>query len=376
MISLSKLSTSIFAIGTCAIFFNPMNFNNEIYPYFVLSYFLGRNNIFVFLIPLLVMPIMLIWFMIDNNPRVLIDGLAIAISLSALVKFSSYSPLEKQKICDLFIAFLYINLVIIFLQFLYEPIQSLTYSFFSGREASLGLQALARNNAVTGLAGEPAYGSALLVGILSIILTQSSQRRLLAILAVALSLLFLKSVTGIIFFILVVGYWFLFESSQVRRKLTAWITGIIFLIGISYIGYYAYQTEILSRLIDFIVLLSDGRNIQEAEDHFGSARIGAVIYSFSNLIHLSYGTNYSLIGYLNIFLISPVIPVTLFFSVNRLCGGKFWRFVCGFVFASISGPILAWPLYWLLFKNLQSKMRLTAEADDFLYHKFNTLRGI
>ncbi|MDB2554213.1 hypothetical protein N9X74_02415 [Porticoccaceae bacterium] len=376
MISLSKLNTYVFAIGTCAIFFNPMNFNNEIYPYFVLSYFLGRNNIFVFLIPLLVMPIMLIWFMIDKNPRVLIDGLAIAASLSALVKFSSYSPVQKQKICDLFITFLFINLIIIFLQFLYEPIQSLTYRFFSGREASLGLQALARNNAVTGLAGEPAYGSALLVGLLSIILTQSSQRRLLAILAVALSLLFLKSVTGIIFFILVVGYWFLFESSQVRRKRAAWITGIIFLIGISYIGYYAYQTEVLSRLIDFIVLLSDGKNIQEAEDDFGSARIGAVIYSFSNLIHLSYGTNYSLIGYLNVFLISPIIPVTLFFAVNRLGRGKFWRFLCGFLFASISGPILAWPLYWLLFKNLQSKTRLTAGADHFLYHKFNTRRGI
>lgn len=376
MISLSKLSTYVFAIGTCAIFFNPMNFNNEIYPYFVLSYFLGRNNIFVFLIPLLVMPIMLIWYMIDNNPRVLIDGLAIAASSSALVKFSSYSPLQKQKICDVFITFIYINLAIIFLQFLFEPIQSLTYSFFSGREASLGLQALARNNAVTGLAGEPAYGSALLVGILSIILTQSSQRRLLAILAVALSLLFLKSVTGIIFFILVVGYWFLFESSQVRGKLTAWITGITFLIGISYIGYYAYQAEVLNRLIDFIVLLSDGRNIQEAEDNFGSARIGAVIYSFSNLIHLSYGTNYSLIGYLNVFLISPIIPVTLFFTINRLGKGKFWRFLCGFVFASISGPILAWPLYWFLFKNLQSKMRLTAVADHFLYYKFNTRRGI
>ena len=375
MISLSKLSTYVFAIGTCAIFFNPMNFHNEIYPYFVLSYFLGRNNIFVFLIPLLVIPIMLIWFMIDKNPRVLIDGLAIAASSSALFKFFSYSPLQKQKICDLFITFLYINLVIIFLQSLYEPIQSLTYSFFSGREASHGLEALARNNAVTGLAGEPAYGSALLVGILSIILTQSNQRRLLAILAVALSLLFLKSVTGIIFFILVVGYWFLFESSQVRSKLRKWITGILFLIGISYIGYYAYQTEVLNRLIDFIVLLSDGRNIQEAEDNFGSARIGAVIRSFSNLIHLSYGTNYSLIGYLNVFLISPLIPVTLFFTINRLGRGKFWRFLCGFVFASISGPILAWPLYWLLFKNLQPKMRLTAEADYSLYHKYNTRGG-
>ena len=228
---------------------------------------------------------------------------------------------------------------------------------------------------MTGLAGEPAYGSALLVGILSIILTQSNQRRLLAILAVALSLLFLKSVTGIIFFILVVGYWFLFESSQVRSKLRKWITGILFLIGISYIGYYAYQTEVLNRLIDFIVLLSDGRNIQEAEDNFGSARIGAVIRSFSNLIHLSYGTNYSLIGYLNVFLISPLIPVTLFFTINRLGRGKFWRFLCGFVFASISGPILAWPLYWLLFKNLQPKMRLTAEADYSLYHKYNTRGG-
>ena len=374
MISPSKLSTYVFAIGTCAIFFNPMNFNNEIYPYFVLSYFLGRNNIFVFLIPLLVVPIMLIWFMIDNNPRVLIDGLAIGASLSALVKFSSYNPLEKQKICDIFIIFISVNLGIIFLQFLYEPIQAFTYSFFSGRESSLGLQALARNNAVTGLAGEPAYGSALLVGILSIILTQSSQNRLLAILAVALSLLFLKSVTGIVFFILIVGYWFLFEPSQARSKLTARITGIIFFIGISYIGYYAYQTVVFSRLIDFIVLLYDGRNIQAAEADFGSARISAVIPSFLNLIHLSYGTNYSLIGYLNVFLMSPIIPVTLFFSVNRLGRGKFWRFLCGFVFASISGPILAWPLYWLLFKNLQSKDRLTAEADHFFYHKFN-IRG-
>lgn len=358
MISLSKLSTSVFAIGTCAIFFNPMNFNNEIYPYFVLSYFLGRNNIFVFLIPLLVMPIMLIWFMIDKNPRVLIDGLAIAISLSALVKFSSYSPLEKQKICDLFITFLYINLVIIFLQFLYEPIQSLTYSFFSGREASLGLQALARNNAVTGLAGEPAYGSALLVGILSIILTQSSQRRLLAVLAVALSLLFLKSVTGMIFFILVVGYWFLFESNTVRTKLSGWLVGILFLIVISYAIYTAYQSEVFDRLISFIVMLSDGSSVQESEKSFGSARIGAVVYSYSNIIHFNYGTNYSLIGYLNIFLMSPIIPFTLFFTINRLGRGKFWRFMCGFVLATISGPILVWPLYWLLFKNLKSQDRV------------------
>ena len=58
-------------------------------------------------------------------------------------------------------------------------------------------------------------------------------------------------------------------------------------------------------------MLSDGRSIQESEESFGSARIGAVIHSYSNLIHLNYGTNYSLIGYLNIFLMSPIIPFAL-----------------------------------------------------------------
>ena len=178
--SVSKISTFLFGVGTCAIFFNPLHLFNEIYPYFVLSYLFGRNNVFVYLIPLIGISIMLMWYMTDSNPRIIIDALAISCTLSALVKFSSFSRAEKQNVCDIFIIFIYVQLAVIILQFLYEPFQSLTYSLFSGREPSAGLVALTRNNAVTGLAGEPAYGSALLVGILSVILTQSNYGRMLA----------------------------------------------------------------------------------------------------------------------------------------------------------------------------------------------------
>ena len=103
---------------------------------------------------------------------------------------------------------------------------------------------------MTGLAGEPAYASALLVGILSVILTQSSHGRMPVILAVAVSLLFLKSVTGMIFFTLVIGYWFLFESNAVRSKLSAWLVGIFFFTVISYAIYTAYQIEVFDRLLE------------------------------------------------------------------------------------------------------------------------------
>ena len=356
--AVSKISTFLFAVGTCAIFFNPLHLWNEVYPYFVLSYLFGRNNVLVYLIPLLGMSIMLMWYIADSNPRVIIDGLALSCVLTALVKFSSFSILEKQKVCDIFIVFIFVHLAVIFVQFLHEPFQSLTYSLFSGRDSSAGLVALSRNNAVTGLAGEPAYASALLVGILSVILTQSSYGRMPVILAVAVSLLFLKSITGMIFFTLVIGYWFLFEFNAVRSKLSAWLVGIFFFTVISYAIYTAYQIEVFDRLLSFIVMLYDGRSIQESEESFGSARIGAVIHSYSNIIHLNYGTNYSLIGYLNIFLMSPIIPFALFLTINRLGREKFWRFICGFVLAAISGPILVWPLYWLLFRNLKSQDRI------------------
>jgi len=254
--------------------------------------------------------------MVDNNPRVIIDGLAVACSLTALVKFLSFNTLEKQKVCDIFIIFIYVNLGVIFLQFLYEPFQSLTFNLFSGRESSAGLGALVRNNAVTGLGAEPAYTSALLVGILTVVLTQSSYGRMPATLAVAVSLLFLKSITGMIFFTLVIGYWFLFESNTVRTKLSVWLVGILFLIVISYAIYIAYQSEVFDRLISFIVMLSDGSSVQESEKSFGSTRIGAVVYSYSNIIHFNYGTNYSLIGYLNIFLMSPQTQSYLNYKAN------------------------------------------------------------
>jgi hypothetical protein len=355
--SQSKISTFLFAVGTCAIFFNPLHLSNEIYPYFVLSYLFGRNNVFVYLIPLLGISILLMWYMMDGEPRVIIDGLALSCSLSALVKFSGFSTVEKQKVCDIFIIFIYVNLGIILLQSLYEPVQSLTYNLFSGREPSAGLIALSRNNAVTGLAGEPAYASALLVGILSVILTQSRNGRLAAILAVTLSILFLKSITGIVFFTLVIGYWFVFEYNGLRSKFSVFLIGIPVLTVISYAIYIAYQSDVFERLISFIVMLSDGTSVKESEKTFGSARIGAVIDSFTKIMHFNYSTNYSLIGYLNIFLMSPLIPFSLFFTINRLGRGNFWKFMCGFGLATISGPILSWPLYWLLFENLKSKDR-------------------
>lgn len=296
---------------------------------------------------------MLIWYLVDGNPRVIVDGLALSCTLSALAKFSSFSILEKQKVCNIFIVFIYLSLGVIFLQFLFEPIQSLTYNFFSGRESTQGLNALARNDAVTGLASEPAYKSALLVGILSIVLMHSSHSKILAAITVAVAMLFLKSITGMIFFTYLIGYWFLFEFSPSRTKFSSWLAGISFLAILSYMIYVAYQNDVFQRLISFVVLLADtSYSIQDAEESFGSARIGSVIYSFANIIHLTYGTNYSLIGQLNIFLMSPIIPLTLFFTIFILGRGKFWRFIYGFVLASISGPILVWSLYWLLIKNL------------------------
>jgi hypothetical protein len=356
--SVSKINTFLFGAGTCAIFFNPLHLFSEVYPYFVLSYLFGRNNVFVYLIPLLGISIMLMWYMTDSNPRVIIDGLVISCALSALVKFSSFSTAEKQNVCDIFIFFIYVNLAVIFIQYLYEPVQSLTYSLFSGREPSAGLQALTRNNAVTGLAAEPAYGSALLVGILSVILTQSNHGRLAATLAVALSLMFLKSISGMIFFVLVIGYWSFFGSNTLRSKFSGLLIGIPMLTVMSYAMYIAYQSGVFDRLISFIIMLSEGNSVQETEKSFGSARIGAVVYSFTKILHSSYTTNYSLIGYLNIFLISPIIPFSLLFTINRLGRGKFLRFMCGYVLAAISGPVLLWPLYWLLFADLKYKERL------------------
>ena len=126
---------------------------------------------------------------------------------------------------------------------------------------------------------------------------------------------------------------------------------------LSYAGYIAYQNNVFDRLLELIMMLFKGVSIEEAEQHFGSARIGAVINSFSHLIHVNYSTNFSLIGYLNVFLMSPIFPFTIFFVINRFFRGGRLKFMCGFLLASLSGPILVWPLYWLLFKNLKNEGR-------------------
>ena len=72
----------ILSLGTCLIFFNPLNLTHEIFPYFLLALAFLKVHLRIVFSGLVIMIISSLWLFADSNSRSIIDA---AVLMSMLV---------------------------------------------------------------------------------------------------------------------------------------------------------------------------------------------------------------------------------------------------------------------------------------------------
>ena len=94
VISYRFIGLLILSIGTCFIFFNPLNLTNEIFPYYLLSIFFVPLKIKDYLLSILLTIAAILWFVNFPSFRIFIDPVMI---LSTIFAFRFFCELDGEE---------------------------------------------------------------------------------------------------------------------------------------------------------------------------------------------------------------------------------------------------------------------------------------
>ena len=155
-------------LATCLIFFNPIHFNNEIFPYWLLFLPLIFKSVPTFIFCLTILSLGLVNYLLYPESRAIIDGLSILSAYLGLYIYNSLNEGEKKSLCDTFIVFIILTFIVMIFQKFNPQFHDFVLEIFSSRH-DLSLFYIKRNGAVTGLSPEPAYGSAMIIGLMLIL---------------------------------------------------------------------------------------------------------------------------------------------------------------------------------------------------------------
>ena len=356
-ISYRSIGLALLCIGTCFIFFNPLNLTNEVLPYYLLSIFFVPLKIKDYLLSVLLLIAAVIWSLYYPSFRIFIDPIMVIATIFAFRFFDDLDDEERRVFLNFLKYFIFFNTVICIAQRNSDYLQNLTYLFFSGRELSAGVTMLDRG--VTGLSPEPAYGSAMIIG-LALIYSAFYRPTFIFLIAVTITIYLQASISGLAFFSLylsfiLVRYFKDFTQGISLRNLAVLYTSILVL-AIIYLIQLDFSVVIqnIARLVNFIIFISDEGSILDAEEQTGSVRLILIYLSFTELFHTDYVAGFSYFGYLNRIFATPLITLIILIyliSINKLS----ISYLITLVFAFLAGPILIWPLYYLTFYGLPKK---------------------
>ena len=161
-----KARPLFFGLSTAFMFLN-LGFSNEIFPYWLLliPFIRKIDKKFLFIITTLSILILINFFYFVNLNLYLLDSLQFTSVLFAFLIYKDFNNIERNFFFKTLVYLVWLQCFVMILQSIFPSIQNSVSVFFSGRYHSIMLNALLRNNAVTGFSPEPSYGSALLVGV-------------------------------------------------------------------------------------------------------------------------------------------------------------------------------------------------------------------
>ena len=349
-ISKQRSGIVLLSLGTCFLYLNPLNLNNEVFPYFLLALFFLKIDLSVTIICSAIMLSAGVWVLIDPAVRAIIDAANIAAMLIGASMFNRLAPSGRLSVVFFFHAFLLLNFAVCLLQLFSEQFQLFTSSFFTSDYRPNVLESVrARNGGVTGLGPEPAYTAVLVVG-LGMIVSAYKPEKLSMILLVFATLLLLRSVSGFLYglvyliFILVINHRATFLSFLNTRNVLFVAISIIIFLTIGYIE-WARLDQIGSRLIQFFVLLLESRDLLQAESQFGSDRLIGIYLSFSQPILAQYGTGFSPAAALN-FLFGTSLASLIVAGLLLIKRSWSISYLISLLFVFIAGPKLLWPIFF------------------------------
>lgn len=357
-ISYRSIGLALLCLGTCLIFFNPFNLGNEVLPYYLLTIFFVPLRIKDYLISVFLLIAAVIWSIYYPSFRVFIDPIMVISTIFAFRFFNDLDEKEKGVFLNFIKYFIFFNTIVCIAQNYSDFFQILAYSFFSGRDYTAGVSFLDRG--VTGLAPEPAYGSAMIIG-LALIHSAFYRPTILFLGAVTLTIYLQSSISGVAFFLLFLSFIFLRYFYDVTRSISLrTLTTIYILIAVIIIIYlsqldFSLIIQNLTRLISFIEFISEEGNILKAEEQTGSVRLILIYLSFADLIHTDYAPGFSYFGYLNRIFATPLISlIVLLYLLYTYKISLSYLIVL--LFGFLAGPVLIWPLYYLIFYGLPKKI--------------------
>ena len=353
-ISYRFIGLLILSIGTCFIYFNPLNLNNEILPYYLLTIFFVPLKIKDYLISILLILAAVFWFINFPSFRIFIDPIMILSTIFAFRFFCELDDDEKKFFFNFIKYFIFFNTFICIIQNYSEYFQTITYSFFSGREGEVNVTLLDRG--VTGLAPEPAYGSALIIG-LALLYSAFMKPSLIFFISVSLTIYLQSSISGLAYYFLYFLFAYLMHFRHTVNKLSLRNLTILYTSIFLVIIFYLYQVDFsqlienIRRLLSFITFIAEEGNILLAEEQTGSVRLILIYLSFADLIHTEYAPGFSYLGYLNRIFATPLISILLVLYLIRANNISI-SYLVATIFAVLAGPVLIWPLYYLTFYGL------------------------
>ncbi len=329
-------------LATCLIFFNPFSLNNEIYPYWILFLPLLFKNVPVFIFCLTIFLLGMANYLIYPESRAIVDFLSLISSFLALYVYSSLSTEEKKSLCDVFIVFIILTFIIMMIQKINPQFHDFILKTFSSRH-DLSSFYIKRNAAVTGFSPEPAYGAAMIVGLMIILFLNHRLSNFIYIL-ILIELYLFRSITGLIYF----TYLTLIISLKDFKKFLKYKYYLVFFLTFSIIFFRNDFLFFVNRPLLFINTLFSNGNLIESESIFGSYRLINVVESFK-LFNPYYTTGFSpfaVLSNLSHSFLIPVIILLIYFSANR----RKKNIILSLPYLIFGGPVLIWPLQAFLFE--------------------------
>ena len=251
----------LFSILTCLMFLNPGIGEHELFPYWLIltPFFLKRNilkaSLIIFISTLL---IIINCFIYKNINFYITDSLQVLSVFIACIFFKELEITERVFFFKIINSFIWLQCIVMILQYIQPEIQSFTANLFAGRSSTLVVVALTRNNAVTGFSPEPSYGSSLLVGLYFLQLIFSRGTKII-IIPVLFSLLLFKSVYGLCLFYIL---WMIYVFKEKKYILFTLFINIILII----VALYSITSNTsIQRFILFVNELLSSKSLLVAE---------------------------------------------------------------------------------------------------------------
>lgn len=329
-------------VATCLMFFNPFGMRNEIYPYWLLFLPLLFKSIPAFIFFLTTLSLGLFNYLLYPESRAIIDSLSVISTFIGLYSYRSLDGGAKKKLCDVFIVFIILTFIVMIIQKCNPQFHDLILDIFSSRH-DLSSFYMKRNGAVTGFSPEPAYGAAMIVGLMIILFLNHRLSNFIYIL-ILIELYLFRSITGLIYF----TYLTLIISLKDFKKFLKYKYYLVFFLTFSIIFFRNDFLFFVNRPLLFINTLFSNGNLIESESIFGSYRLINVVESFK-LFNPYYTTGFSpfaVLSNLSHSFLIPVIILLIYFSANR----RKKNIILSLPYLIFGGPVLLWPLQAFLFE--------------------------